>query len=87
MGRARCPNVYKPTRALPLINRLRQERILAGLTQRDLAEILGYSNQHLYYLESGRLHPQILYLLYNYADYLGYEIALIPKSRQDETNR
>jgi transcriptional regulator with XRE-family HTH domain len=80
MSRGGSPNDYRPTRAHHVINRLRQSRISAGLTQRELAEILGYSNQDIYRLENGTRIARFQ-LIIDYANYLGYDLALVPKEK------
>lgn len=81
MERSRKPKGYTPTRAFPIINRLRQERIIAGLTQIDLATAIGYCHQNIYRLETGSLRPSVLYLIHDYADFLGYDLVLVPKGK------
>jgi predicted transcriptional regulator len=51
----RCPNCG--TKIFPSPKEMKQWRISAGLTQRQLAERLGISAAHVAYLESGRRMP------------------------------
>jgi DNA-binding XRE family transcriptional regulator len=86
MSRARKPNGYHPRpKVHHVINRLRQERIIAGLTQCNMAEILGYSSQDIYKIESCRVNTRFQAIL-DYASYFNLDLTLIPKV-PDEPDR
>ena len=66
-------------RAHPVFQRLRQERIIAGYTQTYVAEAMGSTTSQISNIEkSTRSVP--FYRVSDYADFLGYDLVLVPKA-------
>lgn len=69
-----------PSDSIPRICReLRAARIAKNLTIKDTAESVGYDRSALGKLE--RRPPASFKILSDYAEFLGYDIALVPKDK------
>ena len=80
--RPRTPKGYRPRPGVhPVINRLREARTISGLTQADIGEILGYSNQDIYKIETEKINTRFRAIV-DYADYLGFDLVLIPRAEK-----
>ncbi len=72
-------NIPAPQQTFTILRELRAIRIAKGITQFDASIALGYHRSQVRDLEC---YPHyILQRLTDYADYLGYEITLTPKSK------
>lgn len=66
------------TRAHPVIRKLRAERRSREISQSQLARDLGYNRTTIEHTESCKHSPSFNFVV-NYADYLGYDLVLLPR--------
>ena len=78
MRKPRRPNSKLPSNVHPVMLQLVQTRISLGLTQVAIADSLGYHNKTVSYNERQERSTSFAFVV-DYADYLGYDLALVPK--------
>lgn len=62
-----------------LIDQLRRIRVNSGVAQFDLAETAGYNRSTIARYEAGGYVTEPLHMLCNWAEALGYDLALVKK--------
>ena len=67
----------------PIIAQLRDLRTKRGVTQKEIAEMIGYSTNEVYNQEAGR-HKLYVAFAEDYANALGHELRLCPKDRGEK---
>jgi|SRR5215204_1114196 len=60
-----------------------EKRMELGLSQRELAELVGTSQNRIYLIENGETNPT-LDTLQHLADVLGFPLVISPRARQEE---
>lgn len=71
-----------PRRLLPLVQQLFDLRVEQNLTWEQLVEKTGFSQNTMYYYETGRIGSPGIFNLSIIADAIGYEIVLRKKEKQ-----
>jgi DNA-binding XRE family transcriptional regulator len=60
-----------------------EKRMELGLSQKELAELAGTSQNRIYLIENGETNPT-LHTLQHLADVLGFPLVISPRQRQEE---